>query len=325
MINPLGLLNKLLPRRKENYTIAFYNLENMFDTVDDPDTNDDDFLPTAPRKWTIERYHKKLLKLNHTIAQIGLGKSKALPILIGIAEVENEMVVKDLLGKQYLADENYSYVHYDSPDERGIDVALLYKKEFFEVLDSRPIALMLYDAAGRRDYTRDVLYIKGKLLGEIVYVLVNHWPSRRKGENATDEKRMKASQLVLDTVAEIRAKDKKAKIIIMGDFNDGPTNRSVSQFKYFDFYNPMLELQMERQGSLVHYNTKYLFDQVIVSTNFRRKWQKGMVFDSASVYDEEFLKVWRGRDKGKPFRTYQGIKYRGGYSDHFPVYIHIKK
>jgi hypothetical protein len=111
----------------------------------------------------------------------------------------------------------------------------------------------------------------------------------------------------------------------MGDFNDEPTNRSVSQFKYFDFYNPMLELQMERQGSLVHYNTKYLFDQVIVSTNFRRKWQKGMVFDSASVYDEEFLKVWRGRDKGKPFRTYQGIKYRGGYSDHFPVYIHIKK
>lgn len=323
MINPLLLFKKILPKKKKNYTIAFYNLENMFDTIDDPDTNDDDFLPTAPRRWTIERYHKKLEKLNLTISKIGNGASDILPVLIGIAEVENEMVVQDLISKKHLGRERYSYVHYDSPDERGIDVALLYKKDYFEVLESRPIALMLYDDKGNRDYTRDILYVKGKLLGEVVYVLVNHWPSRRKGAN--ESKRLKASQLVLDTVAAIRSEDKRAKIIIMGDFNDGPTNESVSQFNYFNLYNPMLNLQMEHQGSLVYYNTKYLFDQVIISSNFRKKWQRGMVFDSASVYDEEFLKIWKGKGKGTPFRTYHGIKYKGGYSDHFPVYIQIKK
>ena len=325
MINPLALIKKVIPKRKDSYTIAFYNLENMFDTIDDPEKNDDDFLPNAPRKWTIERYHAKLLKLNHTIAQIGVDKSKHLSILIGIAEVENEMVVKDLISKEYLNNHNYSYVHYDSPDERGIDVALLYKKDYFEVLDSRPIELLLYDAKGNRDYTRDVLYVKGKLLGETVYVLVNHWPSRRRGKDGGKTKRMKASQLLIDTVATIRSEDENAKIIIMGDFNDGPTNESISQLRYFGFYNPMLKLQKERQGSLVHYDVKYLFDQVLISTNFRKKWQKGMVFDTADIYDEAFLKVWHGRQKGDPFRTYKGIKYQGGYSDHFPVYIHIKK
>ena len=325
MINPLGILKKVLPKKKEKYTIAFYNLENMFDTIDDPEKNDDDFLPDAPRRWSIERYHKKLLKLNHTISQIGIDSSKELPVLIGVAEVENEMVVQDLIGKEYLNKENYSYVHYDSPDERGIDVALLYKKDYFEVLDSRPIMLYLEHEDGSQNYTRDLLYVKGKLLGEVVYVLVNHWPSRNKGLKETKDNRMKAAQLVLDTVAEIRKEDKNAKIIIMGDFNDGPTNESVSQFKYFGFCNPMLDLQMEQKGSLVHYDIKYLFDQVLISNNFRPKWQKGMVFDNANVYSKDFLKVWKGKGKGSPYRTYRGIRYLGGYSDHFPVYIQIKK
>ena len=167
-------------KKKPNlHTVAFYNLENLFDTIDDPETMDDDFTPEGHKKWTPKRYKKKLFKLAKTISEIGLEAAQRAPALIGIAEIENEMVVQDLIGTEPLRKIDYHYVHYDSPDERGIDTALLYHKDHFEVLFSEPIALLVYNQEGKRDTTRDILYVHGKLNGEEVHVFVTHWPSRR--------------------------------------------------------------------------------------------------------------------------------------------------
>jgi len=144
-------------------TISFYNLENLFDTIDDPNTLDDDFTPKGRKKWSLRRYKKKLYKLGKTIAEIGNSETQNPPVLVGVAEIENQQVMEDLLATEHLVNIKYDYVHYDSPDERGIDCGLIYHKDHFEVLHSEPIALLLYEENGRRDTTRDILYVKGKL------------------------------------------------------------------------------------------------------------------------------------------------------------------
>ena len=161
------------------YTVAFYNLENLFDTYNNPLTLDDDFTKTGSKNWNAKRYRKKLNKLSNIIAHIGTEKSYHSPAIVGVAEVENEMVLQDLINTKHLTHKNYGIVHHDSPDERGIDVALLYKKELFEVVHTKSYPLLLVNEEGERDYTRDILMVKGKLNGELMYVLVNHWPSRR--------------------------------------------------------------------------------------------------------------------------------------------------
>ena len=147
------------------YTIAFYNLENLFDTFDNPYTNDDQFLPHAEKHWTPKRYRKKIRKLGYTIAKIGAKTAKKVPTVVGLAEVENKLVVKDLIASKFLKEHNYGIVHYDSPDERGIDVALIYDLKVFEVIRSKVYSLNLTDEFGMPDHTRDILMVKGKLNG----------------------------------------------------------------------------------------------------------------------------------------------------------------
>ncbi len=313
-------------KNNQAFTIAFYNLENLFDTKDDPDTLDDDFTPKGKKKWTLKRYKRKIKKLGSVISQLGTEKSTHSPAIIGVVEIENESVLNDLVNSHSLKNKHYGIVHYDSPDERGIDVALIYKKELFELLHAETFPLYLENDTGKRDYTRDILLVKGKLNGELMYVLVNHWPSRRTGNDETSEKRIKAAQLATHIIGKINEETSNAKIIIMGDFNDDPTSKSI---KYHlvnnNFYNPMERLINRGQGSLSHKHIWHLFDQIIFSKNFFNEEPEKHTFKYAEVFDKHFLKEWSGKYKGNPFRTFAGGRYLGGFSDHFPVYVYLKQ
>lgn len=307
------------------YSIGFYNLENLFDTEDDPDTLDDDFTPKGIKKWSNKRYKRKLYKLAKTISEVGNDSSTNFPVLMGVAEVENERVMQDLINAEPLRDVNYGFVHYDSPDERGIDTALIYHKDYFEVLFSEPITLLIYELDGVRDTTRDILYVKGKLNGELIHLFVNHWPSRRDGHEETSYKRVKAAETVTEYMVKIGLEHEEPNYIIMGDFNDGPDSESIRILMQSEkLYNPMEKLLTPDRGSANYKRSWMMFDQIIVSHNFFN-YQKGThSFAHANIFDEGFLTELKGKYKGTPYRTYAGQKYIGGYSDHFPVYIQLK-
>ena len=310
----------------DTYTVAFYNLENLFDTIDDPNTLDDDFTPKGKKHWHDKRYKKKIKKLGSIIAQLGKEKSSQPPALVGVVEVENESVLRDLVQSRSLSSHPYGIVHYDSPDERGIDVAFLYNKELFEILHSETFPLYLTRNNGTRDYTRDVLWVQGNLNGELINILVNHWPSRRTGSSKTEDKRIKAAQLNRHIIDKIKMDNEDAKIIIMGDFNDDPSSKSINNYLVDkQFYNPMTGLLKYGRGSLNHKHTWHLFDQIIFSKNFFVKGAGKHTFRYAEIFDKYFLKSWRGKRKGYPFRTYTGNWYQGGFSDHFPVYVYLRK
>jgi predicted extracellular nuclease len=311
--------------REDNlYTIAFYNVENLFDIENNPKTLDDDFTPLGRNKWNIKRYNRKLDKMSTVISQIGLQESGYVPAIIGLAEVENRKVVDELINRKDLKDHDYGIVHFNSPDERGVDVSLLYRKSIFELLHAENKTLYLKNEEGERDFTRDVLLVRGILKGELIQILVNHWPSRRSGTDETEVKRIKAAQLVSEIINEINTEYEEAKIIIMGDFNDDPTNVSVKEHLMTeDLYNPFESIFKGGRGSLNHNGVWHLFDQIIISQNFMKK--PPFLFNEASIFDKNFLKEWKGKRKGNPFRTYIGKWHQGGYSDHLPVYIQLKK
>ena len=312
-------------KNKSAYTIAFYNLENLFDTKNDPRILDDDFTPEGVKHWNNKRYKRKINKLSGVIAQLGIEKSLYTPAIVGVVEVENRAVLEDLVYSKSLKNEHYGIAHYDSPDERGIDVALLYKKELFELLHTEAIPLYVENEHGERDFTRDILVVKGNLNGELIHILVNHWPSRRSGEDVSETKRVAAAQLASSIAATISAEFEDAKIIIMGDFNDDPSNISVKkQLVNGTFYNPMERLIDSGKGTLNYKKTWHLFDQIIFSKNFLTVEDNKHSFKYAEVFDRHFLKEWKGKYKGNPFRTFIGKWYQGGFSDHFPVYVYLK-
>jgi len=310
----------------EYYTVAFYNLENLFDTFDDKFTYDNDFLPKSERQWTQKRYRKKLNKLGKVISRIGTKTSGKIPVIVGLAEVENRLVVSDLISSNSLKDKPLDLVHFDSPDERGIDVALIYNTDYFKVENTEIFPLQLFDAFQKRDNTRDILLVEGSLNNEKIYVLVNHWPSRREGLEISETKRLTAASKVIEIIDIIKAQDATAKIIIMGDFNDNPLNKSIKKLtNAHDLYNPMEALLSYTKGSLNYRFDWNLFDQILFTTNFFAFNPNEHSFSKANIFDNDFLKIFKGKYKGIPFRTYVGRKYKGGYSDHFPVYIHLKK
>ena len=307
---------------ENTYSIAFYNLENLFDTVDDPNTFDDDFTPNGRNKWNEKRYERKVKKLASVIAQIGLDTIETPPLIVGVAEVENLNVLNDLVQSKDLEAHHYGIVHYDSLDERGIEVALLYQKEHFELIDSQAFPLLLFRENGERDFSRDILLVKGKLKGELIYFIVNHWPSRRKGTEETQPNRIKAAILVHEIIDTIRQEISDPKIVIMGDFNDNPTSPSIKQHLVTEnFYNPFESMYDRGRGTATHDKNWYLFDQIIFSRNFFAEDTKALTFRKAAIFDEHFLKSWKGKHRGSPFRTYIGKWHQGGFSDHFPVYI----
>ncbi|MFD0863375.1 endonuclease [Sungkyunkwania multivorans] len=321
----MGLFSKKTGN-SDLHTVAFYNLENLFDIVDNPHTFDDDFTKYGKKRWNKKRYEKKLFKLGTAISNVGFDQAKKAPAIVGVAEVENQRVLEDLVATKHLKNKDYGVVHYDSPDERGIDTGLLYQKRFFEVDQSEVFPLQLVDEEGRPDHTRDILKVSGVLNGEYVHVLVNHWPSRRAGANETQHKRILAAQNAQKVVQSIRSQEENPKIIIMGDFNDDPHSTSIKEHLVTDeLYNPMETLLSYTKGSLSHKGSWNLFDQIIFTHNFFETKEGGHKFAHADVFNPRFLAEYDGRYKGNPFRTYFGRKYLGGYSDHFPVYVHLRK
>mgnify|MGYP001171918961 FL=1 len=211
-------------------------------------------------------------------------------------------------------------MHFDSPDERGIDTALLYRKDYFSVKNKEAHSLYVENELGERDFTRDILHVYGILGGMPLHVLVNHWPSRRQGTEETSYKRVKAAQKNLEIVQEILKGEPEARILIMGDFNDDPHSKSVKTLTSDNFYNPMELLLTRESGSLGHRYAWHLFDQIIVSHNFLKGHDNKFQFKTARIYKPKNIQEYKGGYKGFPFRTYVGTKYRGGFSDHFPVY-----
>jgi hypothetical protein len=303
-----------------HFSIGFYNLENLFDTVDDPATLDDDFTEFSEKNWNEKRFKKKIKKLGRVISSIGYQDIKHPPVLLGVAEVENAAVLDILVSSKFLKKKGYDFVHFDSPDERGIDIALLYRKDYFSVVKKETFTVYLTHETGERDHTRDILYVHGMLQDQSLHILVNHWPSRRKGIKETEHKRLSASERNLEIIKHIYEEEKDPRVVIMGDFNDDPHSESIKLLVTQRFYNPMEVLLTKYEGTLRHRDNWHLFDQIIISHNFLRGHNNPFQFKSANIFSPGNIKEYKGRYKGLPFRTYVGKKYLGGFSDHFPVY-----
>ncbi len=317
-------------------TVAFYNVENLFDYEDDPLTFDDDRTPEGKDHWTQEIYEAKLANMAKVIAEIGADVTGTSPALIGVCEVENLRVLEDLVNQEPLVNKDYGIVHFDSPDRRGIDVALLYQKKIFTPTNYQTYELEIYDDEDRskRIYTRDQLLVSGMLDGEKISVIVNHWPSRSGGEERSRPKRLKAAELNNFIMDSLFSEDPYSKIISMGDFNDDPVSPSIKnilktkgereEMKLKEFYNPMEDMYKKGMGTLAYRDAWNLFDQIILSTELTKKDYSSYRYYKAGIFNKNYLSTPRGQYKGYPFRSFVN-GYTGGYSDHFPVFVYLIK
>lgn len=313
--------------------VAFYNIENLFDTIQTPGVNDFEFTPDGTNKWNSQRYFKKLENISDVISQIGNELFPGGPAVLGLCEIENREVIVDLINTPKLKSAKYDIVHYDSPDARGVDVALIYRTDFFRVTSSRSARLRVENMPDFK--TRDQLVVSGIFDGEPMHFIVNHWPSRRGGEKRSLPLRKAAAKLTRSIVDSIFTTDPNAKIFIMGDLNDDPTSPSVnkvlgakggkSDLKKSDLFNPMWQLHKDGIGSLAYRDAWNLFDQIIISEPLIGDDRSTYKFLRAKVFNSPFLAQKSGQFAGYPFRTYVGTDWQGGYSDHFPVYVFIAK
>lgn len=318
-------------------TIAFYNLENLFDTINDV-TKNDEASPIMELKSNKSKvYWDKIDKLSSTIAKIGLDKSKTSPAIIGVSEVENLNVLEDLVKSKHLVKNNYGIVHYDSPDKRGIDVALLYQKRYFNPIHHEVFDPNIYKD-NQKVYTRDQLLVSGYLDGELIHLIVNHWPSRRGGEAASRPNREKAAYQNIKIIKQVREQDPGAKILIMGDFNDDPTNASFKKVLKTksrkknvndgDLFNPYEDMFRRGFNTLKYRDKINLFDQILFTSPLLDNGEKDFStykMYKAMVFNKRFLTTKKGKYKGYPFRSFSNGGYSGGYSDHYPVYIYLIK
>ena len=311
--------------------VGFYNLENLFDTINQPEVNDEEFTPTGANLYTSAVYLDKLNKLSDVLSQIGTDITPDGLSVFGVAEIENITVLQDLVAKEKLKDRKYKIVHFDSPDKRGIDVGLIYNPKYFTVLHAEPLFVPLKGDDGEPYYTRDVLYVYGMYDGEPMHFFVNHWPSRRGGEEASAPNRALAAGVAKAKIDSINNVDPNAKIILMGDLNDDPTSPSVtkviksvgeiSRVKPGMMFNPWVKFYNDGIGTLAYNDSWNLFDQIMFSYPFLDKKQPNFFFQKAMIFKKEWMLQQTGRYKGYPLRTYDFSVYQGGYSDHFPTYI----
>lgn len=320
--------------------IAFYNLENFYDTIDNPIVNDNDFTPKGEKNYDAEIYLNKVGKLASVLSQLGSdekpeSQSPDGPAIIGVAEIENDTVLTDLVNHPLLKKRNYKIVHYDSRDVRGVDVALLYNPKYFKVEESRALFVKLPGGSKDSYFTRDVLWVRGKLDGETINVYVNHWPSRLGGEERSAPARAAAAMVCKNHMDSIIKADGEQKFVIMGDLNDDPVSPSIVEVlkakgkikdvKPGGLYNPWIDMYKKGYGTLAYQDAWGLFDQIMVSYQWLDKEQKGFHFYKQVIFNREFITENKGRYKGYPMRTWDGNTYRGGYSDHFPTYLVMLK
>ncbi|MEP7195473.1 MAG: endonuclease/exonuclease/phosphatase family protein [Saprospiraceae bacterium] len=313
--------------------IAFCNLENLFDTKRDCSTQDEEFTPNGSKAWNEDKYKEKLNNLSRVISELGQSKTINGPILLGVAEVENRTVLRDLISQKSLMNSGYSIIHYDSHDSRGIDVALLYKSKYFKLIDSKSIPVYLIDSINGSKFTRDVLFVKGKISGEIVYILVNHWPSRRSGIAASKVYRNQVARLnrmLYDSICKIES---DPAFIIMGDLNDNPTDESVrdilnakKDFDYIkinEFFNPFYQNYKKGEGSLAYKDSWELYDQIILSHRFIKPKSKEYGYEDHQIFHQEYMIETEGHFKNYPKRSFSGDKWINGFSDHFPTIVYL--
>lgn len=330
-------MSNIQAQNTQNYQIgciAFYNLENLFDTLDSPNTNDFDFTPDGELRYNTRVYTEKIANLTSVVAQLGADAPDGATI-VGVTEVENRSVLEDFVKHPNIAKRNYQIAHHDSPDRRGIDVAVLYNPKYFEVMNTQAHTVSGALAPGDTLYTRDIYVVSGIYMGEPLHILIGHWPSRRGGEKASEHLRKRAAKVCREAADSIFALDPKAKIVVMGDLNDDPVNVSVAEVlgakgtekevQPQGLFNPFWKWYKKGIGSLGYNDAWNLFDQIIISHEFLNKDQDGFYFYKSEVFNKRFLMAKTGRFKGYPWRTYSNGEYIGGYSDHFPTQIYIRR
>lgn len=329
------------------HTFAFYNTENLFDTINDTGYGDDEFLPKGTSAWTGEKYRTKLRNIAKVLSEIGTPENTEAPTIIGLAELENRRVLEDLLKQPALNDKGYAIVHFDSRDSRGTDVALLYRKASFRPTSYKNIPLIIKDTLSAKAkpvkgkgkkktspalFTRDQLLVTGMLDNEEMHFIVNHWPSRYGGEKKSSPLREAAAVLNRKIIDSLTRINPNAKIITMGDFNDGPYNNSIAKvlnakrfrddLKPGELFNPMDALSREGKGTVAYNNAWDLFDQIIITQSLVSKEYTSFRYWKAGIFDKEYLCEPTGKYRGYPLRNRYG---EAGYSDHFAVYMYLIK
>ncbi len=334
------------------HTVAFYNFENLFDTINDPETHDDEWTPDGKQHWTAEKYHQKLQNLARVLNEIGKPENSNSPTLIACSEIENRSVLEDLIQQSNLAIQDYGIIHFDSPDKRGIDVALLYQKKFFLPTSYANIPLYIYKKANQeltsdseetdddlsennyqnRIFTRDQLLVTGFLDGEEIHIVVNHWPSRSGGEKKSSPYREAAGLLNRKIIDSLQNINPNAKVITLGDLNDGPFNNSIkkalgakaqkSEVPEFGIYNPFEEMAKKGLGTIAFRDAWDIFDQIMLSQSLVKNDFSTYQYWKAGIFNKSYLIQNSGRYKGYPKRH---SATEVGFSDHFPVYIYLIK
>ena len=317
------------------HKVVFYNVENFFDTINDPEIHDAEFTPEGAKKWNSTKYNKKLSNIERVFFDIA-AIDKNYPAVIGLAEIENRSVLEDIISTPKLNPGNYRIVHYDSPDARGVDVAFLYRPEVFKLEGEKAIKA---DVPWR---TRDILTMWGTIEDEPFFFMVAHWPSRLGGKEASESKRIAVGEQMRAIADSVIQANPATKVIIMGDFNDDPTDKSVLQglgakirkkdLQEGDLYNPYGAMLRAGLGTLAYGDAWNIFDNIVVSENLVNGEKSsiqliqanGSKFDG-NIFKPHYLIQKEGQYKGYPLRTFIGDNFQGGYSDHLPVYINIGK
>ena len=317
--------------------MVFYNLENLFDIYNDPETHDDEFTPEGVKQWNQLRYEKKLWNMERVLFDLAAQK-KDYPIVIGVSEIENRKVLEDLIAQPKLKGGNYRICHYDSPDARGVDVAFLYRSDVFKLEGSDNIKLNVEGLPNFR--TRDLVVMWGTIEDEPFYFLVSHWPSRLGGKEASQFKRDACATQIREIKDSLMAQNPATKVIVMGDFNDDATDDSivkvmgakgkVEELQPGDFFNPYNEMLRAGLGTLAYQDEWNLFDNICVTENLinaedgKLRVIKGKKY-YGNIFTRPYMLQLEGQYKNYPLRTFVSNNFQDGYSDHFPVYIYIGK
>ena len=319
------------------YKVVFYNLENLFDIHDDPETHDEEFLPKGVKKWNAKKYQMKLTNMERVLFDIA-AINRDYPIVIGVSEIENRSVLEDLISQPKLKGANYRICHYDSPDARGVDVAFLYRADVFKLQGSDNIKLVVDELPNFK--TRDLVVMWGTIEDEPFYFLVSHWPSRLGGKEASQFKRDACAKQIRGIKDSLLAANPATKVVVMGDFNDDATDASLvktmgakgktEELVKGDFFNPYFQMLRAGYGTLAYQDAWNLFDNICVTENLvnaedgKLRIIKGDKF-YGNIFTRPYMIQQEGQYKGYPLRTFVTNNFQNGYSDHFPVYIYIGK
>ncbi len=345
------LLAAVIPAsaRTQNYVVGFYNVENLFDVYDDPVKDDAEFLPEGRNKWTLPKYEKKLANIARVINAMR-DENGVYHTLLGVSEIENRLVLEDLVSLPELAGANYQIVHYDSPDNRGVDVALLYRPDQFTYIDSESIPFTFEDSKIEFTLdeeeqaafkTRDILMVHGQIDGEDIAVYVAHLPSRVGGKGA--DLRPRGAEIIYNHVQQLKREHPGIKVVVMGDMNDNPTDESMVTWMHSkaeigdmgpeDFYSPFIDMLADGYGSLAYRGVWNIYDNILVDYNLATAPEGGLKICMTNkkhgyygrVFKKPFMTQQSGQYKGTPFRTFSNGAFIGGFSDHYPTYIVIGK